>query len=177
MSSIKYNLDLNKIFDVIEKNINLNIDTMKNPPGGNFTIDANPFGRSKGPKTSNKSKEYDNPYSNNKNYYDPPTASDEYGYSSSEDNMLRPEEYYSDDNYSEMDSIRGGTGSIKEDAIGTNIKDGVNQGKPRGEMATVKPQSSRRFSKDVSRERLKEAVIWSEILGPPISKQRQNGTH
>lgn len=32
--------------------------------------------------------------------------------------------------------------------------------------------SNRKFSKHVSRERLKEAIIWSEILGPPASKRR-----
>ena len=46
--------------------------------------------------------------------------------------------------------------------------------KPYKEEIEVKTQRGSQFPTDLSSKKLKEGIIWSELLGPPLSKRRRN---
>jgi hypothetical protein len=44
-------------------------------------------------------------------------------------------------------------------------------------LSTFRPNNNRRLEPELSSKRLQEAIIWSEILGNPVSKRRKRRYH
>ena len=167
MSSIKYSSDLKKVLGMIEKGLNLEVDTLKkfpiNPTFGNsFSTDnpseqVNPYG----------AKERSQGSVNYVNEYD---GENESGYESDNGyNFDNTPEY--ENNYSS--GYDYGMGSEIGYGNGQSNNKGINK-QQKSQRIIIEPQNTNIYSKNVSKDRLKEAVVWSEILGPPVSKKRRH---
>jgi hypothetical protein len=45
------------------------------------------------------------------------------------------------------------------------------------DLSTVNPNKKRKLEPELSSHRLQEAIVWSEILGAPVSKRRKRRYH
>lgn len=183
MSSIKINSDFSRIFELIEKSLNSNIEVVKRY-AENPTFDAganqssqkvyNTVEQSNG---SSKETEYENPYDTDQyiedgygythstNYYNSPDLSEE--------DLQIIDEYYDGLRSDEVDPMKQEIGSNYEDVFGSS-KEIIGRDKQRRQPRRDKSESNQSYSKRVSRGRLREAVVWSEILGPPACKSRHD---
>lgn len=75
------------------------------------------------------------------------------------------EQYYNSNMYEEEEPIEEST-DYREDYYVKKWK------KKQEAIKKTGVSSSRRYSKNVSREELRDAVVWSEIIGPPVCKRR-----
>ena len=156
MSSIKKNSDFSRIFDLIEKSLNIEMDTVRDA----LNDSKKPFPQN--PTFRNSATEQKNQYGNlqsDEQYYEDVNSN-----SQSYDQLIFADvEEYSNqnqeiDNYMEKTSF---------DAI-DKTKDVF----AKDQQIT---SGSRRYTKNISRDKLREAVAWSEILGSPVCKRRQGG--
>ncbi len=155
MSSINYKSDLKKVMNFLEESLNVEFETNKKFP-------TNPT-FSKGIFQNNSSEEV-NPYSNKEPQQAPVNYVNDYqdeyrdGY---EDGYV---DMYGDSNPSDYDNLQ------------TNMT-GDSKYWQDSQEALLDVQSNITLSKKISRSKLREAVVWSEILGKPISKRRRDKTN
>ena len=85
---------------------------------------------------------------------------------------LKLRDYYRDGYHRERDPMEQEIGSYMDDSV-TRSRYGRSKGLAKGHQLPGVAQSDQRSRKNISRGRLREAVVWSEILGPPVCKRRR----
>ncbi len=182
MSSIKFNSDFARVFELIEKSLNSNLESVKRyTESPTFDAGANEPSQKTYNPMDQKERSQESKF--DKSYDDNQYVEEEYGYMDSTNYYNSPDsygmdsqsidEYYEDLRSGERDSMNQEIGNNFDDAIGAS-KEVIGKGKQGRQPDISKSQLSRKYSRKVSRERLREAVVWSEILGPPVCKSRHD---
>lgn len=158
MISIKYSSDLKKVMNFIEKSLNAEFDTFNkfptSPPfakgffGDGLAEQENPFDQEEKRQSPFN---YVNEYQDNEDLYhsnEEARFSDEYkDYSQAELDSPQPDKVIDRDFWEEA----------REPGLKVETS---------GQISPT--------SQSISRQRLREAIVWSEILGPPVSRRRHN---